>query len=441
MRPAARPEATATHATWPRSTATSRPVRRGRTGASCAFSLLLVLGGAAGCDTSECATADLRDAECRVLAERRGAELRTSQGHRLRFVEATATDGGTETTTTGLLQELDGGQIYARAAGFGDVALAIDPAEGAAGSLQLDLRNVAPTAELLLGPWGSLLPVPEPGTALSRTVEVPLDEGPLQLVLRRTVVGPLRLAVTADVQTNPGQFERLIDALHEEGDRAEAAGAPLLGLIVLGDLSEDSSLDELEAVRDLLDAGPVPSAVTPGNHDVYDGELGAFTETFGPGNHRFDVGSARVVLLDSGLGDLADSVELSLPERLDRGAAGVLVAGMHYPPFAGRADQGFGDERTANRLLSELARQQAELLLAGHIHDFRDFGERTVGDHTIREVVVGTGGAEQGLGQPLFGFLRVEIDGATWSVCFVETPPAGAGAHPREDLPYCADTR
>lgn len=392
------------------------------------------------CTADPCDPPDGRVAECRVLAEQQAASFRGSAGHTLRFVDPSGADADAPAVVAGWLSEDEDGALLARPAGFGRSALILSPASNATGTVEVRLSNVAEDADLLAGPPGAELPVPAAPEGLRRTVLLPLDAGAQRILIHRSFGPTIRLAATADIQTNPGQFDLLLDALHDEHDRGVSAMAPLAGLVVLGDLAEEASIDELRTVRALLDDAPVPTAVTPGNHDVYDGEDGGWVRIFGPTGPGFDVGPARIVLLDTGLGDLADSVEATLPERLDRRGADVLIAGMHYPPFAGRADQGFGDERTAQRLLAELARNDADLVLAGHIHDFRDYGRLDVGGHGIHEYVVGTGGADQGIVEHLFGFLRVEI-GPAWTACFVETPPPGAGPHPRDDVPYCADTR
>ncbi|MCA9709046.1 MAG: hypothetical protein KDK70_24590, partial [Myxococcales bacterium] len=96
----------------------------------------------------------------------------------------------------------------------------------------------------------------------------------------------------------------------------------------------------------------------------------------------------------------------------------------------------------AAALLVELARERADLVVAGHHHALREFADVPVGDVRLREVVVGTGGAYQGVGIPRYGYLRLTFDDAagTLEPCFVEVPPAGYAEPPNEpvgSLPYC----
>ena len=66
-----------------------------------------------------------------------------------------------------------------------------------------------------------------------------------------------------------------------------------------------------------------------------------------------------------------------------------------------------------------------------------------VGDVVLSEVIVGTGGAYQGVGIPRYGYLRVELDDDTHALtrCFVEVPPVGYAEPPNEppsqSLPHC----
>jgi 3',5'-cyclic AMP phosphodiesterase CpdA len=249
-----------------------------------------------------------------------------------------------------------------------------------------------------------------------------------------------RLAAVGDIQTNPYQFERIVERLHTEAREGEALGEPLLGLLLLGDLTESSRAEEFELVRQILDRMPVPTAATPGNHDIYRRNIAFYNRTFGPGTHAFSICSARVVLLDTGSGTLAPSVEGRLGELLARRGERFLLAGMHYPPYPGLTGQGWAREDQAHHLLVELAIAEADLVLTGHVHALREFTDIPVGDRHLREVIVGTAGANQGLGVARYGYLRVVI-GAAAETCFVEVPPPGWTAPPNdsvsESLPNC----
>jgi len=130
-------------------------------------------------------------------------------------------------------------------------------------------------------------------------------------------------------------------------------------------------------------------------------------------------------MLDSGTADLAPSIEARLPELLARGDADFLIAGTHYPPYAGRTGNGMRDEDAAWYLLAELVRNEADLVLAGHYHNWREFNAVRVGGGHIDQIVSGSLGAGQGAGTPHFGVTRLRFAGAEMTTCFVEMPEPG----------------
>ena len=83
---------------------------------------------------------------------------------------------------------------------------------------------------------------------------------------------------------------------------------------------------------------------------------------------------------------------------------------------------------------------EADLIVAGHYHALRQFFA-PVGDAMIRQIIAGTGGADQGLGIPRYGYLRVELSAGNMETCFVEIPPLGSPGplHDPADspVPYC----
>jgi 3',5'-cyclic AMP phosphodiesterase CpdA len=246
-----------------------------------------------------------------------------------------------------------------------------------------------------------------------------------------------------DVQTNPAQLERIVEHLHAEAEEAEDAGEPLLGVLLLGDVTEMSRLSEFQVVAEALRNMPVPTAVIPGNHDTFARERALYNRTFGPGNYTFDLCGTRVALLDSGSGGLADSIQGRFPELLARADdQDHLVVATHYPPYAGRTGAGWGREDQAHHLMVELAMQEADLVLSGHVHALHDYPRIPVGSTTVHAVIVGTAGADQGLGTARYGYLRISIADDI-ELCFVEVPPPGAAGPENgsisDSLPYCAD--
>lgn len=398
-----------------------------------------------GCVQPHCTSPLYSEAECRVIAENQHARLRSTQGVELRFQEPDARDDVTW-DARGLVEQLPDGTLQARVAGPGSFAISLRAPEDQDVTLPLRLLNVDPDATVAVGIAGLELVRPaEPVGGTVRELEVPLAAGQVQWIRGRRDCGPrYRLAVTGDIQTNPTQFERIVDRLQAEQAAAREAEAPLVGLVIVGDLTEASRDDEFETVREILARVPFPVAVTAGNHDIYRPTRPHYNLVFGPGNHAFDVCGVHVALLDTGSGAIARSVEARLPALLDRGDARFLVVGMHHPPYPGLTGSGWSEEARAAALLAEVAREQADLVVAGHNHALREFSTIPVGDTSVREIVVGTAGAFQGVGVPRYGYLRLSFDdeAGTMDACFVEVPPSGYAepqGEPLDGLPYCTE--
>lgn len=405
-----------------------------------AFAALVATTMSHGCVTPECVTPEYDDAECRVVAENAMARLATASGIEVRFQEPQATDDATW-IAGGLLAEREPGEVHARVAGLGDFAISVRPPMDGAEELVVVLSNVDPAAVVTVGAAGEEIefPADDDGDTVRR---LPIDLLRGQTVWirgHRECPERFRIAVTADIQTNPNQFAKIVERLGQEKRDAEAAGEPLLGLLIAGDLAEASRQDEYDALHLILARLPVPVAVTVGNHDIYRPLRPEFTRSFGPGNYDFRVCGAKVVMLDSGSGAIARSVEARLPEMLVREGADFLLAVMHHPPYAELTGSGWSREDMAQHLLAELAAADADLVLAGHTHALHDYPNLGIGDARLREIVTGTGGAYQGLGTPRYGYTRL-VFGDELEPCFVEVPPAG-WAEPQNDelrtLDYC----
>jgi hypothetical protein len=399
--------------------------------------LSCVVVASASCQTPECAFPDYSRAECRVIAENELARLVTADGVEVRFQEANAQSDETW-SASGLLASADDGTIVARVAGPGDFAISLRRPAGEVSSSALRLDNVDPRAEVVIeqGAVTTRIPaVPQP----SRTLDLSWPAAGQLAWIRGRTACPERftLAFTADIQTNPTQFRRIVERLAQDVD----AEAPLLGLVVAGDISENTRQEELDLVAQILRDLPVPVAVTAGNHDVYRPTRPYYNLSFGPGNHVRSICGVRLVLLDTGSGAIASSVEARLPDLLDRGDDRWLVTVMHHPVYPGVLGNGWSSEAAADRMLTELGLAAADLVVAGHAHSLQDFGAVPVGDTHLRELIVGTAGAYQGLGDPRFGYVRLTVDEGGLSTCFVEVPPPGYDGATSEaisdDLPYC----
>lgn len=385
-------------------------------------SLLFLIGSA--CTTEVCVYGEYGAAECRVAAQHHYAQLLTSSGVDVRFQEPGA-DDASSWAALGRVQETASGHVNVRPATLTDFAVSLDPGVLGASELHLTLENVAPDAVLTLGPDGDLVSLGPSNAGTRRELTVALDDEVVWLRGERACPERYRLAMAGDVQTNPLQFERILTALHEELADAEAAGEPLLGFVFLGDLAEVPTEDELAHVVELLARSPVPVSTIPGNHDVNGDELALYNRLLGPGTYGQAVCSTWLPLLDTGTGDLAPSVQASLPELLDRGDLPHLIVGGHYPAWAGRTGNGWGDEDSAWYLLSELSRNEADLYVAGHYHAWEEMPSIAVGDGEVHQVISGTAGADQGSGVPRYGFTRVTVSPEGVDSCFREVLPPG----------------
>ncbi|MED5372932.1 MAG: metallophosphoesterase [Myxococcota bacterium] len=385
------------------------------------FALLLGLG----CTRSECSRPEYDRPECRVQAENELARGLSAEGVDVRFQAVGAADAQSW-DALGRVENLSTGELYARVGTLGDFRISLETDQMV--ELLLVLDNVDPRIPELDGQVSQ--------TGLRRELELVLMPGVtwVEGTLPETLCsGAFRLAAVGDIQTNPLQFRRIVEELHAEYDRSEAAGAPLLGVVLLGDISEHSLAEELQEVLDMLVSSPVPAAVLPGNHDVYNSRDAVFNRVVGPGNLSFDLCDAHLVLLDTGSGRLAPSVEGRLPELIESDQR-FLVAGVHHPPIPGWTGAGWGDEVGASSLLAELASARADLLMAGHVHQRLEFD-----DGPIPEVIVGTAGADQVEVEPDYGFLRLDFQEALdW--CFVPVPAAGGAGVSRPPPPDCSDT-
>ena len=396
---------------------------------------LLLLLALQACDHPECALGDYSAAECRVVAEHHYARLFTSTGVELRFQrpEATTADSW---DALGVLDERTPGVVHARPATLGDFAISV---QGEAGdTLTLSLRNVAPDTALTVDGVG--LEAPEP-PVLVRELELTLTDAPLWIRGERDCPDRLRLLAAGDVQTNPIQFERIVEDFHAELERGIDAGEPVFGFLLLGDLTENGDVDQFDRIEQILARSPLPVATVPGNHDVAGDDYALFNRRLGPGNYAFRVCDARVVLLDTGDASLAASVEARLPEFLDAAGSDHLLVGTHYPVYPDRTGTGFRDGQQAARLLADLGSAGADRLLTGHIHDWLDYPAVSVGDTTVHQVVTGTAGGTQGLGVPHYGVTRVRL-GDDVQTCFHEVlapgyPAGGEAGDPGDTL--CAD--
>ena len=407
------------------------------------FAPLAVLGAglvlcvvAGSCTETECATPDYTRAECRVVAENSFARLRTAEGVEVRF-QALGPEGELPSddraswSAEGRVVER-GPRVVARVAHPGAFALSLRNTTGEDVEVELDLDNIHPEAVVETNALVDELS----REGLVRRMHVSVAARGVTWVRGglpedSVCAQAQRFVVLADVQENPTQFARIIERLQVEAGRAQEAGERLVAVIMPGDLTESASEEEFLAFTDLLEKAPVPFALMPGNHDVYDAHLPHYNNRFGPGNYAFDLCSVHVAVLDTGSGAIADSVLARLPTLLDKGDASHSWMAMHHPPHAATTAAGWNRENMAMMTLAEFAHQGGDLVLAGHAHMLRSL-EFTAAGQPLQQIIAGTAGAWQGAGQPVYGYVRLRVDPdpeAPVEACFVEVPPPGGLPH------------
>lgn len=395
----------------------------------------------AGCgERRECAQGDYGGAECRELTAWDLAD-RDEGGYLLRFQEPMEPDAEA-IAPVGLFAGDETG-VVARQGTLGPFQVAIDGTQATEErDLELTFRNVDPRLRIIATreapPYQEVSFVAEDGS-LERRATLPLTPGDPWMI-RATLTCPevYRLAMLGDIQHGVDVFEQIVAALATERADANEAGEPLLGLVIVGDLSDEALQEEFEELHAILEEAPVPVVATPGNHDVTLDEPDLYTWQFGSGNLAFDLCGGRVVVLDTGDGSLAPTVETRLDRMLDSATAETLVVGTHFPPFSSRYGNGWVHEDQQSRLLAELALAEADLVLGGHVHNLIEDLEVPVGDRTLHQVIVGTGGGGQGALRPRYGYLRVTMDGDSVQRCFVQVGDDDPEPARDDEPPMCA---
>lgn len=181
---------------------------------------------------------------------------------------------------------------------------------------------------------------------------------------------------------------------------------------------------------------------SPGNHEYgtrgaqgYFGYFGAAAGDRDTGYYSYDLGEWHVVALNSNCAEAGGCGAGSPQERWLRAdlaahPAACTLAYWHHPLFSSGAKH--GGEPTVRPLWQALAEAGADVVLAGHEHNYERFAPQDASGrpdprHGIRQFVVGTGGAgHYGFGTPLatserrnadtFGVLRLTLrpDGYDW---------------------------
>jgi 3',5'-cyclic AMP phosphodiesterase CpdA len=213
------------------------------------------------------------------------------------------------------------------------------------------------------------------------------------------------LVAAGDIACAPGQRRSAVTCRHADTAALAERLAPDV-LVPLGDIQyETGQLRAFRASYDptwgrLLDV----TRPVPGNHEYYGNATGYFTyfgRRAGPGRrgwYSFDLGDWHVVALNSNCNRVGcgrgSAQERWLRADLARNARRCTLAVMHHPRFS----SGFhGDYPPVAPLWKALEDARADVVLAGHDHDYERFDRRLADgrlnrERGLRSFVVGTGG-------------------------------------------------
>lgn len=138
----------------------------------------------------------------------------------------------------------------------------------------------------------------------------------------------------------------------------------------------------------------------PGNREYLTpgaaGYFSYFGSAAGPGHYSLDLGGWHLISLDSNLAPGAHAAQLAwLRDDLARHPARCTLAYWHHPLYS---SGGHGSDARMRDVWDTLYQAGAELVLAGHDHDYERFAPQDANGRLdaargVRQFVVGTGGA------------------------------------------------
>lgn len=225
-----------------------------------------------------------------------------------------------------------------------------------------------------------------------------------------------KFAVLADSHKDIASLERALDQVKAEGVQF---------VIVMGDLSDVGTLQELTATKQALDASGLQYYATPGDHDLWDSRDKAsdppknFVEVFGSTYQSFSYGNARYILIynsDNYLG--LDGVqlkwiedELSRPEREE--APKLTFVFAPTPLYHPSSDHVMGKVNPkltsqAEHLATTFKRGGVDLVFSADTHFYSKFSEPK---NELDMLTVGAVTSERNPQAPRFAIVEVLEDG------------------------------
>ena len=224
----------------------------------------------------------------------------------------------------------------------------------------------------------------------------------------------LRLAVFADIHSDWEKLQKAVKKVNNDND--------VDVVLVLGDLTNLGSLDDLNKSKEILDGLSASYYVMPGNHDVwYSRRAGQaadynFEQVFGRQAACFSAKGFNLVLLDNSdeqrtieqnhWRDIQTCLEKSEPilffmhEPLYHPASERLM-GQYLPELADQADI----------LTGKLCDKRAKLAAAAHLHSFSRYNYVCDNDYKLPMIVSPALTRERNFQTPRFLYLDVFEDG------------------------------
>jgi predicted phosphodiesterase len=277
-------------------------------------------------------------------------------------------------------------------------------------------------------PWPTITAPPRPtATPLPPATELPTAEptepvvGPELPTASPTVSPTLTItpagagidfsfAVCGDSRDNPDIYQRVLDAVREDGSQF---------LVHTGDLVNRGTNSQWEGFREQMAGFGLPFYPVPGNHDGLNGGLAGYVAHSGaPAAHySFDREPVHFAMADSHNGGMGASELAWLRDDLSRTKQPVKMVFLHHPPFDPDGTDhimAYGSEP----FMDLMTAADVDYVFTGHIHAYAQ-EERDGVVYTI------TGGA----GAPLYEnehpqafhhYLQVTVRGENVAIEVVE---------------------